>query len=445
MFVALSTARTICVLFGIAFGVIQPQFCDCRYTCVAMFFGMDSSLNLLLFSCHTMAQLALDDPLALKKLLGDCAVPAPVVANLDHLGYRSVALLGFAVPTDGHFDDLIEKLMPRDLGETIDLLSPGAASLRRALRQCFEACQSKGEPTMANPTKPKLSLAEYKELKTKFTEHFPGELLTPESTPSYMFLASLKDQIDAGIWTWTPWRHRISEHAEMLFQENRKPRSDHQLLQRMLNQQDLLDFPEASVPSGGPVEPVLLRFQTLLANALAMLQLVHLIVVKKFHYKFNELALGVPVDSSLRAPNLQEVLAADKSVWIAVTSAMRDNSLSLSDTMSEIAYCRQDMQTALQPRPRALHAPVTPKKADPKAPPKKTGTPPPVKKDDRLKDWNDSWVRKHNGKGICMRWNVSKCGSGDACRFLHICPIPKADGSPCAQKHPARSHKGAPH
>ena len=78
-----------------------------------------------------MAQLALDDPLALKKLLGDCAVPAPVVANLDHLGYRSVALLGFAVPTDGHFDELIEKLMPRDLGETIDLLSPGAASLRR--------------------------------------------------------------------------------------------------------------------------------------------------------------------------------------------------------------------------------------------------------------------------------------------------------------------------
>ena len=111
------------------------------------------------------------------------------------------------------------------------------------------------------------------------------------------------------------------------------------------------------MPSGGPVEPVLLRFQTLLANALAMLQLVHLIVVKKFHYKFNELALGVPVDSSLRAPNLQEVLAADKSVWIAVTSAMRDNSWSLSDTMSEIAYC-QNMQTALQPRPRALHAPV---------------------------------------------------------------------------------------
>ena len=396
-----------------------------------------------------MAQLALDDPAALKKLLDDCAVPAPIVANLNLLGYRSVALLGFAVPSDGHVDEMIEKLTPHDLGEQIDLLSPGAASLRRAIRQCFEACQAKGgipcEPNFATAAKPKLSLTEYKELKLKFVEHFPGELLTPESTPSFMFLASLKEQVDAGTWTWTPWRHRISEHAEMLFQENRKPRSDHQLLQRMLNQQELMDFPEASVPSGGPVEPVLMRFQTLLANALAMLQLVHLIVIKKFHHKFNELALAAPVDSSLRSPNLQEVLAADKAVWMAVTSAMRDNSWSLSDTMSEIAYCRQDMQTALQPRPRSLHAPTTPKKVEPKATPKKPGTPPPVRKDDRLKDWNESWVRKHNGKGICMRWKFSKCGSGDTCRFRHICPIPKADGTPCAQKHPAKSHKGAPH
>ena len=213
----------------------------------------------------------------------------------------------------------------------------------------------------------------------------------------------------------------------------------------MLNQQELIDIPEASVPSGGPVEPVLLKFQTLLANALAMLQLVHLIVIKKFHYKFNELALANRVDSSLRSPNLQEVLAADKAVWKAVTPAMRDNSWSLSDTMSEVAYCRQNMQSALQPRPRAALAPVTPKKPDAKAAPKKPGTPPPVRKDDKLKDWQEPWLCKRNGKGICMRWNVSKCGSGDACRYLRVCPIPKADGSACGQKHPARAHKGAPH
>ena len=48
-----------------------------------------------------------------------------------------------------------------------------------------------------------------------------------------------------------------------------------------------------------------MRFQTLMANALAMLQLMHLIVVTMFHYKFNELARAALVDSSLRAPNLQ--------------------------------------------------------------------------------------------------------------------------------------------
>ena len=391
-------------------------------------------------------QLALDDPVALRKLLTDCAVPAPVVANLDLLGYKTVALLGYSIHSDSQLDELISKIIPHELGETLDLFSPGASSLRRVIKQCFDACQdtngmAKDVPATTAP-KPKLSLSEYRDLKTKFTEFFPGELLTPESTPSYLFVATLKEQFETGVWAWTPWRHRISEQAELLFQENRKPRSDHQLLQRLLNQQDLLDFPEANVPNNGPVEPVLIRFQTLMANALAMLQLVHLIVVKKFHHKFNELALAAPVDSSLRAPNLQEVLAADKAVWTAVTSAMRDHGWSLSDTMSEIAHCRQDMQTALQPRPRAQQHPVTPKKSEAPGPPKNS---PPIKKDTKLKEWNDAWVRKHNGKGICMRWNLSKCGSGDSCRYLHVCPIPKADGSACGQKHTAKAHKGAPH
>ena len=394
--------------------------------------------------------LALDDPATLRKLLQDYGVPATVCAHMELLGYKTVALLGYSIQADSQLDDLLAKLWPTELGEQVDLFSPGAASLRRTVKTCFEACQESRQlstelPMMPAP-KPKLTLSEYRDLKAKFQDHFPGELLTPESTPSFLFVAALKEQVETGVWVWTPWRHRISEQAEIAFQENRKPRSDHQLPQRLLNQQDLMDFPEANVPSHGPVEPALLRFQTLLSNALAMLQLVHLIVLKKFHHKFNELALTAPVDASLRAPNLQEVLIADKTVWMAVTSAMRDNGWSLSDTLSEVAHCRQDMQTALQPRPRAqAPQPSTPKKQDGPPAPKKTSTPPPVKKDTKLKEWNESWVRKHNGKGICMRWNLSKCGSGDSCRYAHVCPIPKADGSACGQKHTAKAHKGAPH
>lgn len=340
-----------------------------------------------------MAALPLDDPLTFKKMLQDCAVPPPIVANLESLGYKTVALVGFALPSDGQPDDLIEKVLPKDLGEAIDLLSPGASSLRRVIRMCHDACQTMGVSARESPpvvvSKPKLTLAEFKEMKQKFMEHFPGELLTPESTPSFMFVSMLKDQFDSGTWSWTPWRQRVSEQAELSFQENRKPRSDHQLLQRMLNQQEILDFPEATVPHGGPVEPVLLKFQTLLANALAMLQMVHLIVIKRFHFKFNELALAVPSDPSLRPPSLQEVLAADKAVWTAVAAAMRDNNWSLSDTMSEVAHCRQDMQSALQPRPKVSQPPVTPKKADGPLAPKKPGTPPPVKRDSALKGWQE--------------------------------------------------------
>ncbi|CAL1162526.1 unnamed protein product [Cladocopium goreaui] len=100
------------------------------------------------------------------------------------------------------------------------------------------------------------------------------------------------------------------------------------------------------VPAGGPVEPVLIKFQTLLANALAMLQLVHLTVVKRFHFKFNELALASPYDSSLRSWQLTKLSGQQWPVRLKV-----------------------------------VQHPVTPKKTDPPVAPKKTGNAPPIKKD----------------------------------------------------------------
>ena len=64
-------------------------------------------------------QLALDDPVALRKLLTDCAVPAPVVANLDLSGYKTVALLGYSIHSDSQLDELISKIISHELGETL--------------------------------------------------------------------------------------------------------------------------------------------------------------------------------------------------------------------------------------------------------------------------------------------------------------------------------------
>ena len=164
--------------------------------------------------------------------------------------------------------------------------------------------------------------------------------------------------------------------------------------------------------------------------------------MKKFHDKFNELALATPVDGSLRAPNLQEVLAADKAVWTAVTTAIRENNWSLSDTMSEVApgYANR----AASPQGSAV-ASVYSQKPDAPGPGKKQRPATPIKKDAKLKEWNDSWVRKHNGKGISMRRNMSNCGSGDSCRFLHVCPVPIADGTACGKKDTAKAHQSSPH
>ena len=94
--------------------------------------------------------------------------------------------------------------IPNELGEALDLFSPGAASLRRVIKHRFEACQETSgmAKELAPPAapKPKLSLSECRDLKTKFMEFFPGELWTPESIPSYLFVASLKKQFETGVW-----------------------------------------------------------------------------------------------------------------------------------------------------------------------------------------------------------------------------------------------------
>ena len=92
--------------------------------------------------------------------------------------------------------------------------------------------------------------------------------------------------------------------------------------------------------------------------------------------KFLSFALAVPSDGSLRGPSLQEILGADR-VWQAVHALIRDHSWSLSDSLNEVAFCRQDIPSALQPRPRAVHVP-NPRAApaDPSvAPPPAQGNP----------------------------------------------------------------------
>ena len=143
-------------------------------------------------------------------------------------------------------------------------------------------------------TRTKLSSADVKTMRAEFSQNYPGELLTPSAMPSILFLCLLKEAIETNTFAWIPWKSRTSEADEQTFLEHRRPRNDRQLLRSLLAEGEsvLSEQPEAIVNHQAPEEVVVAKFQNLLTVALAMLSQAHLIVLKRFHAKFLELALA---------------------------------------------------------------------------------------------------------------------------------------------------------
>ena len=141
---------------------------------------------------------------------------------------------------------------------------------------------------------------------------------------------------------------------------------------------------------------------------------------------------------------------------------MRENDWTLSDCLNEIAFCRQDIPSCLQPRPRAQHASHSRVASDAPA-----DVPPPpaaTRKRKRTKgsgkgadtfanakakaksasvrpaaqDFDKSWFKQVNGEEVCMRAALGR-------KFAHVCPAPFASGKPCGQKHSAAEHQKTKH
>ena len=302
-------------------------------------------------------------------------------------------------------------------------------------------------------------MVEGKALRAEFCQNYPGELLTPATMPSLSFLSLLREASDNNMLAWVPWRSRTSESIEQDFLEHRRPRNDRQLLRSLLTDGEtvLQDHPEAHVNHQAPVQIVLAKFQNLLTVALAMLGQAHLIVLKRFHAKFMEIALAKPRDPHLRPPSLQEILDADRAAWGVVSELLADSKWTLNDVLNEVAFCRQVFHVSLAPRPKPLPAqkPDQPKRKPelPKPPPKKPK--PDLPKDSPAGDkkeagkkqkWDPSWAKSlPDGKGICIRFHLGTCKSSKQCRYAHQCPILKNDGKPCAGFHRASMHASAPH
>ena len=201
----------------------------------------------------------------------------------------------------------------------------------------------------------------------------------------------------------------------------------------------------AFIPSEGPAEPTVRRALTVFATALAMLQIVHLLVIRRFNDKFLHHALSVPSDTSLRGPSLQEILAADRSVWQAVHTMLRENGWSLTDCLNEPPSAA-----------RAVPPEVLPDVPPPSAGKKRKRTKGSGKSKDNepsgkakantaalrptAQDFDKLRFKQVHGEEVCMRAALGRCKNPN-CKFSHVCPVPL----PCGQKHTAAEHQRTKH
>ena len=194
----------------------------------------------------------------------------------------------------------------------------------------------------------------------------------------------------------------------------------------------------------------------LVAFAYCLLEAAHLSSFRAYNKLFLRLAFHRPgPETSLRAPNVTEMQAADKEAWRCITE-LTSKGWSLDDALHEVVQVRCILQNALQSRP---------------APPKQKAPPPP-----RLPPGQSQFLKRQGQKGgggrggkgkgkdkggqrdgpkwciefmdngkklsMCKRWNLRSGCKLDDCTFVHGCCV-DVGGRPCGKDHPAYMHKAA--
>ncbi|CAE7378217.1 unnamed protein product, partial [Symbiodinium necroappetens] len=299
-----------------------------------------------------------------------CVATALYLGLLDTLvdkGSNSMALLAFAVPDSDSLEHFIVSIVGRPLGSdpSAPLLTADAAALRRLYHLCKSECAGIGpsNPASIVPAvsgKKSLSKEEIAELMQKFMKAYPSELVRADIMPSSPFLMVVREHLDAGRFSWIPWRLRSSASDEEQFLERRRPRTDAKLLTRLLQEGQPEEECVASVPQSGPVEPIVRRFWDLLIYAIALNDGAHLLHLRKAAKKFLSIALATPSDRNMRPPSLQEIVEADRALWIGVASIQADQGWSLTDALAEMIFARADVYSALAPRLKPLTPPAPP-------------------------------------------------------------------------------------
>ena len=396
----------------------------------------------------------------LEDLLAQCGVSSSIANALMTDGWTLTTYASCASSLEA-FDQVLPSLVDQ---REIPLIQQ--AALRAAFKQAAfgspsptpmtsgstAAPSGSADNSWTDAFAPKLDPQVIKDLKSKFLQHYPSELLNSETMPSTRLLSLVHHQLVKKQWVWVPWRYRmsISRAEEVSSQRASKlPRLEHASLSALL-----LDDPPALEISNMGMGVNAIRNMLEVHNiAIAICQGAHLQNLKAYTHKFMSfLTQKTDPESGLRTASVTESQAADRQIWTTIAELMSDRDWSMDDALHELTHIRNDLSGYLQLRPRAQKIPSGPFQRPPDA------------------SFSAPWKGKNKGKGkgkgkdrakgrvqwvtdiqkegkwhqLCMRFQSGKCSSPD-CKFTHACAYPKSDGTACGAKHSAFDHQKTPH
>ena len=391
------------------------------------------------------------------------------------------------------------------LMEASDTSAPGdqimaRASVRLLFSRCRESCglppldEVKGaqQPTgsASPPSAPpapnagsswqeswpaKLSAERTAELRKRFEDDYPTELLDSESFPSSRLLALTSKMVADKEIRWLPWKFRLSAKAQddsLLIRPKKLP--------RLTELSDLLldEAPSRDIHDGPASFNLINQLLTLATNSIALCRGAHLGSLKLYQKKFLKLCfMKYESASNFRGPTSLEAQAADKRAWELIGELVNIHAWKLDDALHEVTQVRADLSTLLAPPaqiPKHLLQLKEPwrNRQDGKgnrphfrgkgkglkgkhdssshaedAPPERATRGGKGKKGPTSSagKWLSTLLMEGKQHTLCMRYQQGQCKDPSTCRYLHRCAVPKSDGTACGGKHPASQHVGTPH
>ena len=394
-------------------------------------------------------------------LLDELRIPEALQTWLKEGGFETVSDLTFTFIQSLDGEALISKI-PGDVwqemkvdpaeaatsviaGRVRRLLAQGRVLVTQSQSAASDPAALGGSTPMAAPSwqehaPPRLTPEAVVAMTATFSKNFPGELLTPDTTPSIRLLSIVHHQLRPGqSLKYIPWQIRLSQkqYQDMMEAKTHKAvRSEAQLLGVFLD-----DTPEISMDQVRLSSEWLLKVQQVFRNAFVMCGAAHLHTFKKFDQKVFDLAMKkFAPESNLRAVTMPELLEADKSIWAEIIALVSQN-WSLDDALHELSSARADLYGLLQPRPRA-NVPAAFSKGAPRGSPKPVVKSALDKKPPKSSGANGlcTFIVQNNEKRtLCQRFQSGRCSS-KSCKYQHLCAVKLDGGKPCGKQHSAADH-----